>query len=71
MSTLSKNLICRGGRRPLTKECATDPDYGHANRPLVRTLVAEQAEDSDYDARYDFRDGREDRLEKWELRRNF
>ena len=48
-----------------------DPDYGHANRPLIRTLVAEQAEDSDYDARYDFREGREYRLEKWELRRNF
>lgn len=71
MASLFENHIVRGGRRPLTKECATDEGYGHANRPLIRQIVAEQEKSKDYDPRYDFREGREERLEPWQLRRNF
>lgn len=67
--SLTSSLIARGGRPAIKKECATDTGYGHANRELVRKLVAEMHEREEYDPRYDYRATGQDNMEDWQIKR--
>lgn len=69
MPELSAALIARGGRPQIERECASDPSYGLANREIIRRITAEVREASEYDPRYDLRNGRREELEPWQLRR--
>lgn len=71
MAELTAGIIIRGGRPAIKRECATDEGYGHANRPLVRQIVAEMREAAEYDPRFDYRDTGQDNLEPWQKRRKF
>ena len=69
MSSLKASMIARGGRHPITKECANDEGYGHANRPLVRKIIQEHREAMEYDPRFDFRETGQDNIEQWQAER--
>lgn len=71
MTQLSARHIVRGGRNPITRECANDDGFGHANRPLVRQIIREMKEDAEDDPRFDYRPGQQDNLEAWQIRSKF
>ncbi len=71
MSGLTASLISRGGRSLVKRECATDPEYGHANRNVIQKITSEMREKANYDARFDYRDEAQQDLEPWQMRRKF
>lgn len=70
MARLTAKLVTRGGRPDITRECATDPGYGMANRPVIRKILDEMKDMQEYDPRFDFRETGQDNLEPWQRRRN-
>ena len=70
MPSLSAAMVPRGGRKGVTRECASDPGYGHVNRAVVKDILEEARRDAEYDPLFDYRLDR-DKFEPWEQRNKF